>query len=134
MKKRLRSKEYAAKKHLSVSQVNRLAREGKLDARKVSGNWEINPDSKEQSLKAPPWVSDDDPERRFKLPPDNPRPGYLFYDMEKERFVPIEKYAKEHGCRIVGHGKRRLICSPDNSSRMPPPGWGSTTEFRIYKE
>ena len=106
------SKKYARSINLSVSQVNRLARLGRLEARKSKGKWEINPDSKGQSLKVPPWISDDDPGRRFKLPPDNPRPGYLFYDMERECFVPIEKYAKDHGCRIVGHGKRKCISVP----------------------
>jgi len=108
-KKWLTSKQFAAKQWLSVAQVNRLAREGRLDARKEKGRWAINPDSKMQSRKVPPEIFYSDG-KRLKFPPENPRPGSnLIYDMEKECFVPVEKYAKEHGYRVVVQGRRKLI-------------------------
>lgn len=96
--------EYAREKHICPRHVRRLVKEGKISAQKVGRNYQILAD---QSKK---------PRVRWHYSPLGVRvpilpiaPEGLHWDMSKRCFVPIEKYAKEHGLRLVTRNGKKLL-------------------------
>ena len=96
--------EYAKEVHYAQRHVRRLIKEGKISAQKIGRRYQI---LVEQSKKAKVYWHYVKPGLKVPIPPLPP--DGLIWDMKKKRFVPIGKYAKEHGYRIVIVNKKRLI-------------------------
>lgn len=96
--------EYAKETYYTPRHVRRQIKEGKISAQKIGRNWQILAD---QSKKARVTWHYYAPGKRVGIPPI--APDGLIWDMAKGRFVPIEKYAREHGYRVVRKGGKRLV-------------------------
>jgi len=96
--------EYAKETHYSPRHVRRLIKEGEISAQKVGRSYLILADqSKKPRVRwhySPSGI-------RVPIPPIAPEG--LHWDMSSRRFVPIEKYAKEKGYRLVMRNGKKLI-------------------------
>ncbi|MFC2066831.1 hypothetical protein ACFLUO_07280 [Chloroflexota bacterium] len=101
--------EYASERHFSLGYVRRLCKKGEISAFKEGRSWVILGDQTKKVkvtwYKAAPGI-------RVPIPPDPP--DGLIWDMKKNQFVLIEKYAKEHGYRVINKcGKKAIVFPPD---------------------
>ena len=96
--------EYAKERHFSRGYVRKLCAEGNISASKDGRKWVILGDQTKKARVTWHYYA---PGKRVPIPPIPP--DGLIWDMVKERFVPIEKYANEHGCRVVRERGKRLV-------------------------
>ncbi len=97
-------REYAKERHFEPRHVRRLCHEHKVSAFKEGRRWVILADQTKKARVTWHYYA---PGKRVPIPPTPPEG--LIWDMAKGRFVLIEKYAKEHGYRVVRvRGKRRV--------------------------
>ena len=105
--------EYAKEKHYTPHHVRRQIREGKINAQKIGRNWQILVDQGKKARVTWRYYA---PGKKVAISPI--APDGLIWDMAKGRFVPIEKYAKEHGYPVVREGGKRLVgITPSHGSR-----------------
>lgn len=99
--------EYAKEVNYTPRHVRRLINEGKINAQKVGRRFQIWAD---QSKKAKVECQYVKPGLKVSIPPSPP--DGLIWDMKKNKFVLIEKYAKEYGYRVIYEGGKKVILFP----------------------
>ncbi len=97
-------KEYAIQANYTERHVRRLIGEGKINAQKVGRRYQIPADQSKWGKVTYQYT-----ESGIRIPMPPLPPDGLIWDMGKNRFVPIDKYAKEHGYKVViVHGKKLI--------------------------
>ena len=99
--------EYAKEVNYTPRHVRRLIKEGKINAQKIGRRFQIWADQSKKAKVEWHYVK---PGLKVPIPPSPP--DGLIWDMKKNKFVLIEKYAKEHGYQVTNKDGKKAILFP----------------------